>query len=35
MELITPRLREADYFNGRYWDTLLYAVLVDEWRGMG
>jgi [ribosomal protein S5]-alanine N-acetyltransferase len=26
------RLRDAEYFKGRYWDTLLYAVLKDEWK---
>jgi RimJ/RimL family protein N-acetyltransferase len=25
------RLREHQYFKGRWWDTLLYAVLYDEW----
>lgn len=26
------RLRENQYFKGRWWDTQLYAVLVDEWQ---
>jgi ribosomal-protein-alanine N-acetyltransferase len=26
------RLRDKEYFKGRWWDTLLYAVLEDEWR---
>jgi RimJ/RimL family protein N-acetyltransferase len=26
------RLREHQYFKGRWWDTLLYAILYDEWR---
>lgn len=26
------RLREDDYFKGRWWDTLIYAILEDEWR---
>lgn len=26
------RLRENEYFKGRWWDTLLYALLKDEWR---
>ena len=25
------RLREHEYFKGRWWDTLLYAILHDEW----
>ena len=24
-------LREKEYFKGRYWDALIYAVLVQEW----
>jgi ribosomal-protein-alanine N-acetyltransferase len=24
-------LREKEYFRGRWWDTLLYAILVHEW----
>jgi RimJ/RimL family protein N-acetyltransferase len=27
------RLREKEYFKDRWWDTLLYAILADEWRG--
>lgn len=26
------RLRENEYFKGRWWDTLIYAILEDEWR---
>jgi len=26
------RLRDKEYFGGRWWDTLLYAILEDEWR---
>ncbi len=26
------RLRENKYFKGRWWDTLIYAILVDEWK---
>jgi RimJ/RimL family protein N-acetyltransferase len=26
------RLRENEYFKDRWWDTLLYAILADEWR---
>jgi RimJ/RimL family protein N-acetyltransferase len=26
------RLREKEYFKGRWWDTLLYAMLDHEWR---
>ncbi|MGB2694113.1 MAG: GNAT family protein [Dehalococcoidia bacterium] len=29
------RLREADFFKGRWWDSLLYGLLVDEWSGSG
>ena len=25
------RLRENKYFKGRWWDTLMYAILADEW----
>ncbi len=25
------RLREKGYFKGRWWDALIYAILVDEW----
>jgi [ribosomal protein S5]-alanine N-acetyltransferase len=26
------RLREADWFKGRWWDGLIYGMLDDEWR---
>ena len=26
------RLRENEYFKGRWWDTLLYGLLVSDWR---
>ncbi len=26
------RLRENEYFKGRWWDTLLYGMLEDEWK---
>ena len=26
------RLREHEHFKERYWDTLIYAILEDEWR---
>lgn len=26
------KFREQEFFKGRYWDTLLYAILEDEWR---
>jgi RimJ/RimL family protein N-acetyltransferase len=26
------RLRENEYFKGRWWDTLLYAILDYEWQ---
>jgi RimJ/RimL family protein N-acetyltransferase len=26
------RLRENEYFKGRWWDTLLYAILDREWK---
>ncbi len=26
------RLREKEYFKGRWWDTLLYAILEHEWQ---
>ena len=25
------RLREHKYFKDRWWDTLIYAILADEW----
>jgi RimJ/RimL family protein N-acetyltransferase len=24
-------LRENKYFKGRWWDTLIYAILTDDW----
>lgn len=27
------RLRESQWFKGRWWDTLLYGILEHEWRG--
>jgi ribosomal-protein-alanine N-acetyltransferase len=29
------RLRDKERFKGRWWDTLLYAILDHEWRDMG
>ncbi len=29
------RLRDGEYFKDRYWDTLIYAILEDEWRELG
>ena len=26
------RLRENKYFKGRWWDTLIYAILANEWQ---
>jgi [ribosomal protein S5]-alanine N-acetyltransferase len=26
------RFRENKYFKGRWWDTLVYAILADEWK---
>jgi ribosomal-protein-alanine N-acetyltransferase len=26
------RLRENEYFKGRWWDTILYAILDSEWK---
>ena len=26
------RLRDKEWYKGRWWDTLLYAILEDEWR---
>lgn len=26
------RLREQEFFKGRYWDTLVYGILEDDWR---
>lgn len=28
------RLRESEYFKGRWWDTLLYGLLESEWKGL-
>jgi ribosomal-protein-alanine N-acetyltransferase len=28
------RLRENDYFKGRWWDTLLYGLLESEWKAL-
>jgi RimJ/RimL family protein N-acetyltransferase len=27
------RLREKEYFKGRWWDTLVYGILENEWHG--
>jgi ribosomal-protein-alanine N-acetyltransferase len=26
------RLRDAEFYKGRYWDTLIFAILEEEWR---
>ena len=26
------RLREKQFYKGRWWDTLIYAILADEWQ---
>jgi RimJ/RimL family protein N-acetyltransferase len=26
------RLRRNEFFKGRWWDTLLYALLAEEWQ---
>jgi ribosomal-protein-alanine N-acetyltransferase len=26
------RLRENEFFKGRFWDTVIYGILEDEWR---
>jgi RimJ/RimL family protein N-acetyltransferase len=26
------RLWDKEYFKGRWWDTLLFAILEDEWK---
>ena len=26
------RLRDNEYYKGRWWDTLMYAILADEWQ---
>lgn len=28
------RLRENEYFKGRWWDTLIYGLLRSEWRAL-
>lgn len=28
------RLRENQYYKGRWWDTLLYAILYEEWQAL-
>src|SRR5215216_1771629 len=28
------RLRQNEYYKGRWWDTLLYAILYDEWQAL-
>lgn len=28
------RLREDEYYKGRWWDTLLYAILYEEWQAL-
>jgi len=25
-------LRENEFYKGRWWDTLMYGILVDEWQ---
>ena len=30
--LLEGRLRSNEFFKGRWWDTLLYAVLAEEWK---
>jgi RimJ/RimL family protein N-acetyltransferase len=30
---LEARLREHEYFKGRWWDTLLFGILVAEWDG--
>lgn len=27
------RLRDKEYFKGRWWDTLMYGILENEWHG--
>jgi [ribosomal protein S5]-alanine N-acetyltransferase len=29
--MLEGRLRESEYFKNRWWDTLLYAILNEEW----
>jgi len=26
------RLREKEYYKGKWWDTLMYGILADEWK---
>ncbi|MCG3142018.1 MAG: Spermidine N(1)-acetyltransferase [Anaerolineae bacterium] len=26
------RLREKEFFKGRFWDTVIYGILAEEWR---
>jgi RimJ/RimL family protein N-acetyltransferase len=30
----TERTPEEEYFKGRWWDMLLFAILEDEWRAL-
>ena len=32
--MLEGRLREKEWMKGRWWDTLLFAVLRDEWLGV-
>ena len=27
------RLRENEFFKGRWWDTLVFGLLMEEWAG--
>lgn len=29
------RLREKEFFKGRFWDTVIYGILEEEWRRRG
>ena len=29
------RLRQNEYFKGRWWDTLVYGLLAEDWRASG
>ena len=29
--LLEGRLRENDYYKDRWWDTLMYGILLEEW----
>jgi ribosomal-protein-alanine N-acetyltransferase len=29
------RMRQDQWMKGRWWDTLLYSILVDEWKARG